>query len=266
MATREQAAEAYVRMLRTGEETATRFVTDFLAPDVVFAGGPAEVTGREAVLTAVSGIWPNTAVYVQGFFSAPKPSGDQLKVDAKFPPYGASPAELHLTFSFNGSNQISRVDQQIVPQTPPTPVNEIPDVVRGMINGALANGTPMTTAYVDEDGVAHLSLRGSTQVYSKDQLSIWVRSAKGGICDAVAKNPNVTFLYRDSKTRSTLMIQGRAHVDNDPAVRKWVFEMSPEVEQNHDPGMVKGAALIIDVDKIQGGTVYESVRFARNAS
>jgi hypothetical protein len=72
----------------------------------------------------------------------------------------------------------------------------------------------------------------------------------------------MALLYRDSKTRTTLIIQGRGHVESDEAARSRVFELAPEVEQNHDPGR-KGAALIIDVTSLQGTTVRGPVRFTR---
>jgi hypothetical protein len=59
--------------------------------------------------------------------------------------------------------------------------------------------------------------------------------------------------------RTTLIIQGRGHVETDPAVRERVYQLAPEVEQNHDPGH-KGAALIIDVTSLAGTTVRGPVR------
>ena len=82
----------------------------------------------------------------------------------------------------------------------------------------------------------------------------------------MAKNPSLSLLYRDSKLRTTLIIQGRGHVDIDAAVRERVFDLSPEVEQNHDPGMKNGAALIIDVDRIQGGSSRGGIRMERAAT
>ena len=106
-----------------------------------------------------------------------------------------------------------------------------------------------------------LSLRGSTQVYSDTQLCIWVRNAEGGIVKTMQRNNRVSLLYRDSKLRTTLIVQGRGHVASDPAIRERVFNLAPEVEQNHDPGR-KGAALIIDVGSLQGTTVRGLVRVA----
>ena len=153
----------------------------------------------------------------------------------------------------NASSSSSR------PHRRTAPAETLPGFVRGIINGALANGTPIVVAYTDENGQPVLSLRGSTQVYSDTQLCIWVRNADGGIVRTMARNPRVSLLYRDSKTRTTLIIQGRGHVETSPEVRDRVFALSPEVEQNHDTAR-KGAALIIDITSLQGSSVRGMVR------
>jgi hypothetical protein len=213
------------------------------------------------VLKRITGQWPLTPVFQHAGFSAPREEDDKVKVEAEFPPMGAAPQKLSLTFSFNGGDKINRVEQQ-QQGAPPQPQSEtIPGFVRGIINGALANGTPIVVAYTDENGQPVLSLRGSTQVYSDTQLSIWVRNADGGIVKNMARNNRVSLLYRDSKVRTTLIVQGRGHVETSPEVRERVFQLSPEVEQNHDPGR-KGAALIIDITQLGGTTVRGAVRVA----
>jgi hypothetical protein len=59
------------------------------------------------------------------------------------------------------------------------------ELVKGIVNSALANNTPLIVAYTDAQGAPNLSLRGSTQVYSDTQLSIWVRHANGGMANAL---------------------------------------------------------------------------------
>ena len=257
---RTQAAEAYVKALRTGEPSATSAVSQVLADDVVLKAGNDEFVGHDDVLARVTGQWPQTPVYVQGYWTSPVEEGDRVLMSAEFGPLGAAPTKISLAFSFNSSGQISRIEQQVTPQTPVPASDKLPDVVRGLINGALANGTPMSVSYVDESGQPVLSLRGSTQVYSDTQLCIWVRNAEGGIIKAVQKNPRLALLFRDSKIRSTLLIQGRGHVESDEAVRRRVYDLAPEVEQNHDVNR-RGAALIIDVTSLQGTTVRGPVRF-----
>jgi general stress protein 26 len=267
---RQIAAEAYVRAMRTGEFPAVQEASKHLAQDVklngapVFGRGPTTIEGHDAVLHRISGEWPNTPVYKKGFWSEPKEDGDQVKVTASFPAMGAAPAAVNLTFSFNAQDQITQIDQEIVPQPRPEPTDTIPDSARGLINGALANNTPICVAYVDENGIPHMSLRGSTQVFSPTQLSIWARQKDSGIATAIQKNPNVGLLYRDSNTRSTLVIQGRAHVETDPEIAERVWNSIQDVEQKHET-RESGCAIIIDVVSMAGGTPKGGVRVQRNA-
>jgi general stress protein 26 len=265
-----RAAEAYLLALRTGEPSATNNAARYLAKDVKLTGATvwgrqgATVEGFDDVLYRITGEWPNTPVYVKGFWSAPQAEGDKVKISATFPAMGAAPAAMNLTFSYNEDDQISQVDQEIIPQPRPEPTDAIPDSARGLINAALANNTPMTIAYVDEDGMPNMSLRGSTQVYSPTQLSIWVRNKEGGMPKAIAKNPNVGLLYRDSYSRSTLVIKGKAHIETDQKTCDRVWNMIQDVEQKHETRQ-SGCAMIIDVISMQGGTPKGGVRVQGNA-
>lgn len=259
---RVEAVEAYVKALRTGEHSAAEQAAKYLAKDVVLAGGRQDVVGYENVLGQITGQWPNTAVYIQGAWSGVEADGDRLKAGATFSGLGAAPASISLAFSFNAADEINRVEQEIKPQTPAAPTDVLPDFARSMVNSALANGTPMVVAYVDEVGRPNLSLRGSTSVFSDTQLAIWLRNAESGLVKALENNPNMSLLYRDQKSRSTLIFQGRGHIEADEAIRNRVFELSPEVEQNHDPAR-HGAALIVDLTRVLGGTAKGGVRMMR---
>jgi general stress protein 26 len=268
MDTRKEAANAYVLALRSGEFSAVEYVSKFLARDVVLTGvagkaGP-QVEGFEGVLHRVSGRWPNTAVYSKAYWSEPSADGDRLKVQATFPPMGSSPQSVELTFSFNAEGQISQIDQKITPQPPVEPSTVIPDAARGMINGALANNTPLSIAYADENGKIHQSIRGGTQVYSPTQIAIWVRNKESSLPRAMAKNPNVALLYRDNLTRSTLMIQGEGHIETGEETCKRVWDMIPDVEQKHET-RESGCALIIEVESIAGNSPAGGIRMQRGA-
>ncbi|HLZ68497.1 MAG TPA: pyridoxamine 5'-phosphate oxidase family protein [Dehalococcoidia bacterium] len=264
MADQRAAVEAYVQALRTGEAAAAQRAAGYLAPDVVLNTGREEFAGHDAVLARISGQWPLTPVYQHGGWSEPHPDGDGLSVQAEFGPFGAAPRSVSLRFAFNAAGQISRVEQRTVQAPPPETSRTLPDFVRGLVNGALANGTPLTLAYVDAEGRPVQSLRGSTHVFSDHQLAIWLRNPNSGMAQAMQRNPALSLLYRDSKTRTTLIFQGRGHVEADPAVRERVFALSPEVEQNHDPER-HGLALIIDVERVQGASPRGSVRMERPA-
>src|SRR3981081_4275339 len=103
MSSRIQAAEAYVKALRTGEPSATDLAGQYLADDVVLATGQDEITGHDNVLKRITGQWPLTSVYVHAGFSAPREENGTVKVDAEFPPMGAAPQTLRLIFAFAGS-------------------------------------------------------------------------------------------------------------------------------------------------------------------
>src|SRR5688572_30468404 len=96
--TRTQAVEAYIKSLKSGEASASERLSPHLASDVVLATGQQEVKGHDEVLKRVTGQWPNTPIYLYGSWSDPQPDGDQLKVHGDFPPLGAAPTAMDLTF------------------------------------------------------------------------------------------------------------------------------------------------------------------------
>ena len=121
--------------------------------------------------------------------------------------------------------------------------------MREAVNNALTNRTPAMVSYVAEDGQPNLSLRGSTQAYSDDQLAIWVRNPDGGILRGVAANPKMALMYRDPEKRIAWQFHGRARRDDSDDVRQTVYDNSPEVERNMDEER-KGVAVIIDLDRV----------------
>jgi uncharacterized pyridoxamine 5'-phosphate oxidase family protein len=269
MNARVRAVEAYLKALRTGEASATETAARHLAPDVVldtvgahmWGNGHEEFHGFDETLKMITGIGVMTGVYRSAPWSNPTPAGDgSINVLADMG--GGLLSSVSLTFFFNDHDQITRVEQVNKGGTPPPVSDRIPDFVKGMVNSALANNTPMIVAYTDEKGAPNLSLRGSTQVYSDTQLSMWVRHANGGMANALKKNPQMTLMYRDPPARANVTFEGRAHFETDPEVRDRVFELAPEVEQKHDPGRV-GAALLIDITRVSGNTPRGGVRMQR---
>lgn len=261
MATQERlaAAKAYVDALSTGDRDAASVASEHLAKDVVVTVGPREFAGHDEALARITGVWPMTPVYRKTTWPAPLDAGDHVTVDAQMAPVGAGPTEVHLKFWFNDADQIAKIEQQNVIGQPLVETHALPDFAAQRVNDALANDTPIVVSYVDDQGKPHLSLRGSVQAYSATQLSIWARTSTSGIAVAVGKNPNVSLLYRDNGSRSTMIFTGTARVDESTDVRKAVFEDSPEVEQNHE-SWETGAAIIIDLSEVGGATPDGRVR------
>ena len=266
---RMRAAEAYIKALRTGEAWATETAARHLAPDVVlntvgahmWGNGPEEFRGYDETLKMITGIGVMTGLYRTAPWTYPQAQEDgTLKVTADMG--GGLLSSVALTFTFNDQDQITHIDQVNKGGSPAPATDRLPDFVRGIVNGALANNTPLIVAYTDEKGAPNLSLRGSTQVYSDTQLCIWVRHANGGMANALKKNPAMSLMYRDPPARTNLTFEGRGHFETDEQIRDRVFELSPEVEQKHDPGRI-GAALIIDLDRVSGNTPRGGVRMVR---
>lgn len=126
---------------------------------------------------------------------------------------------------------------------------EITAEMREAINGAFNDRVPVVVSYVDGDGQPSVSLRGSTQVYGSDQLSIWVRNPNGGLLPGIAAHPKLALLYRNLGARLSWQFHGRARRDDSEQVRKAVYDNAPEGERNLDPEQ-KGVAVIIDLDRV----------------
>jgi len=114
-------------------------------------------------------------------------------------------------FHFDGDGLIKQVEQKPIERTTPLVTDIIPDFARTFVNNALANGTPMVIACTNPDGSPNLTLRGATQVFSDTQLSVWLRHAEGDTVKAIRNNPKMAALYRDSRTRATLIFHGTGH-------------------------------------------------------
>jgi Pyridoxamine 5'-phosphate oxidase len=249
--------------MRTGEGSAARQAAEFLAEDVVLIVGPDEIAGRTAVQQRITGQWPMTPVYYRATWSRPVVVDHQVTVEAASREVFAPIPRFELAFSFDDAGRITRVEHKTIERATPLVTETIPDFVKTYVNNALANGTPMVIACTNPDGSPNLTLRGATQVFSDTQLSVWLRHAEGDTVTAIQQNPQMAALYRDSRTRTTLIFHGRGHVEASAEMRNRAFDIAPEVEQNHDPRRL-GAALIIDIDRMDGMTAHGTIQLRRN--
>jgi hypothetical protein len=121
------------------------------------------------------------------------------------------------------------------------------------VNTAAAARRPISVAYVNPTGEPEISFRGSTQAYSDTQLAIWVRNPESGLLKATRNNPVVALIYGnlDPDNRGFMVFRGRGRVDDSDAVRRKVYEQSPEIEQSLDKER-KGVPLIIDLESVNG--------------
>ena len=144
----------------------------------------------------------------------------------------------------------------------PTPLKLTEDM-KAAVSNAYDNRTPVVVTYVDENGQPSMSLRGTTQAYSDNQLAIWAR-AGSGMPESLKQRPKITLFYRDPATRTTLQFRGRARQEDDQQVRDLVFDRSPANEQAADPDR-KGVVIIVDLDRVDGRTPEGPVMMRANA-
>jgi len=158
---------------------------------------------------------------------------------------------------------MSEAQRPAPPPPPPATDVKFTDEMKEVVASAYGAGAPPLVAYVDEEGQPSLSIRGSTQVYSDNQLAVWIR-AGSKLADALAKNDHVSVFIRIPETRATLNFRGRATLSSDEAVRQKVWGSAVENEQKADPDM-KGQPLILNVDRVDGRTPSGPVRQLRGA-
>jgi hypothetical protein len=236
----------YIKSLRTGEVTAAAQVAPYIAEDAVSRFNGDTVKGREELLARVTGKWPMTHILRRAGWSEPVEEDGRLVVTAAYPPWISQRRISKVVFTFNDRDQITEVIHDVVALPPRQKTDEIPLVVRGLVNDAVTNNTPICVGHINDDGDPVLSFRGSLQFIGPKQISAWLRNPRGGLASSVARHPQVALMYRDSDKLITLNIKGLAHIETDEEIRRQVYAMMPEVEQTHDPDRT-GACLIIDV-------------------
>lgn len=143
-----------------------------------------------------------------------------------------------------------------------TPI-QLSDEIKGWVNNAYDNKTPIVVVYVDENGQPSMSFRGTVQAYGDDKLAFWARGT-GNIQNGLAARPQITIWYRDPAARTTLQFRGRARLTEDQGDRDQIFDTSPAAEQAADPDR-KGLAFIIDLDRVDGRTAAGPIAMRANA-
>lgn len=124
--------------------------------------------------------------------------------------------------------------------------------IASAIDGALLRGHPVVLGYVDDDGYAAMSFRGSTQVHGPTQLALWARNPADGFVKAISERPQVSLLYfggQDGPGPRMVSFRGLAHVD--PSASDAVYAAMVQAERDRDPER-NGVAVLIDVQSVRG--------------
>jgi hypothetical protein len=259
-----EAARSWTEALSRPTDEHKEALAALLADDVV-STTPLGVTEGATEVLAGLGRSPLAEPLSRATWSEPVEEGDALVTTALFAP-GAPVGGLALRFHFDEAGRIVRAQTTLLPAPPPRAVPvKLTEAMRTSVNGALASRTPVMVAYVDREGQPHLSFRGSTQVFSDEQLAIWIRAPQGGLVSALDHNPKLALFYRDPETRTVYQFHGRGHVERDPATADRVYANAPEPERNLDAQRL-GIAVVVDLDRVEGRDADGPVLMRRDAT
>jgi predicted pyridoxine 5'-phosphate oxidase superfamily flavin-nucleotide-binding protein len=242
-------AELWAQALSSAEQGVAD-LAPVLADTITTVSALGKAEGKDDVLASFAQS-PIAELLATAKWSTPETKGDTATMTCTFTA-GAPVGGLTVAVTVDAEDRITLVETTIIPSGPPvaTPI-QITDSMADAVNGALMNGAPFIVAYVDASGQPHLSLRGTVQAYSDDQLALWVRNPEGGLPAAIANQPHLALFYREPGSRTSYQFHGRARVDSRDEVRDRVFENSPERERNFDPQRL-GVAVVVDIDHIEG--------------
>jgi hypothetical protein len=241
---------AYRAALAPEPAEATAAFARLLSDDVRLVGPFGVATGREAVADTL-GAPMLPALLAAASWEEPSVEGPLIGLRATITPATLIGGVL-TTLTLDESGAVSEITQEMVPAPRPEPTAlHITPAIQGAVDGALDAQLPMTLAYVDPQGVPHLSSRGSVHVHTERALAIWVRDAEGGFPRAIADHPSVALWYRDPANRTNYQFSGRAHLVTDAVEAKGIYDSSAERERNVDPRR-RGVAVIVELEQIEG--------------
>lgn len=131
----------------------------------------------------------------------------------------------------------------------------IPKALHEHINTAFpANVAQIAT--VLPNGHAQVTMRGSTQVYDDDHISLWERG-KGSTTDNLKDGSKVTVFFRKPELRTSILpkgavarLYGTAKIYKSGPVYEKVWERLIQPEKDRDPDK-KGFAVLIKIDRAE---------------
>jgi len=253
------AVDAFVEALSRPSEEVFAALPAHLADDVIYVapGGP-PTQGRDEVVDKIR-TDRLRSFYGGATWSDGDSDGESINVRAMFQS-GAPVAGAALTFDVDG-DRINRVTVTGIQIQQPVSEVDLSGDLKTLIDTAWSVNA-IAVVYVDEAGQPHIAPRGSTHVFSTNQIAIWIYSQ--GMPRGLAANPAVALWYSDNSGEVVhrLGIEGRARIELDEELRNRVYEGAPPHEQARDAER-RGAAVIIDVETVAGRTPFGAVNMKR---
>jgi Pyridoxamine 5'-phosphate oxidase len=135
-------------------------------------------------------------------------------------------------------------------------VIQLTDLIRKLLNAALADGTPCLVATSSKDGHPQVSPKGSVVVFDDQQLCYWERSKRSSL-KRIEENPHVCIWYRNAARAPEMPFRagavrfyGDVRILESGPDRDKVWELIPEAERKPDPEK-KGLAVLVRVDRVE---------------
>ena len=142
---------------------------------------------------------------------------------------------------------------------------KLTDLIRSLLNSALADGTPCLLGTATKDGHPQISPKGSIVVFNDDTLCYWERSNRSAL-KHLNENPHVAIYYRNAARMKEIPYRagiirfyGDAQLLTSGADRDKVWELIPEAERKPDPEK-KGTAVLVrlsSVEELSGNVVMK---------
>jgi Pyridoxamine 5'-phosphate oxidase len=134
-------------------------------------------------------------------------------------------------------------------------VGTIPKALHEHINTAFpANVAQIAT--VLPSGFAQVTMRGSTQVYDDDHISLWERG-RGSTTDNLKDGSKITVFFRKPELRTTILpkgavarLYGTAKIYKSGPIYEKVWERLIQPEKDRDPDK-KGFAVLIKIERAE---------------
>ena len=133
---------------------------------------------------------------------------------------------------------------------------KLTDLMRTLLNKALADGAPCLVGTATRDGKPQISPKGSVAVYDDETLCFWERSMRTAHAH-IGENPHVVVYYRNLARAQempyrggAIRFHGRARIVQSGAERDRVWGLTIPAEQERDPEK-KGVGVLIAVDRVE---------------
>jgi hypothetical protein len=133
---------------------------------------------------------------------------------------------------------------------------KLTDLIRMLLNSALADGVPCLVGTATRDGRPQISPKGSVAVFDEERLCYWERSLRGAYAH-IGENPHVVVYYRNFARAGEMpyrggavRFHGRARIVREGPERDRIWSLTIPAEQERDP-QKQGVGVLIEIDRVE---------------